>query len=95
MWRLIWPQDHQGTKRLAEREANPDEDGGIDFKQDEPPHHSDFAYLAFTVGMSFAVAETEPTRTAIRKVVLGHALLCYTFGIVAVTINLVTNLGQS
>jgi uncharacterized membrane protein len=72
-------------------------DGGIDFKQQEPPAYSDFAYLAFTVGMSFAVSDTEPASTAIRKVALGHALLSYLFGTVvfAVAINLVTNLGQS
>jgi uncharacterized membrane protein len=72
------------------------DDGGIDFKQEGAPTYSDFAYLAFTVGMSFAVSETEPTATRIRRVALGHALLSYTFGtgILAVAINLVTNLGQ-
>lgn len=70
--------------------------GGIDFKQDELPSYGDFAYLAFTVGMSFAVSETEPTSTRIRKVALGHGLLSYAFGtgVLAVAINLVTNLGQ-
>jgi uncharacterized membrane protein len=70
--------------------------GGIDFKQEEPPTYSDFAYLAFTVGMSFAVSETEPTSTRTRKVALGHGLFSYLFGtgILAVAINLVTNLGQ-
>lgn len=74
-----------------------DEDGGIDFKQERPPAYSDFAYMAFTVGMSFAVPESEPVSTQIRKVALGHALLSYVFGtgILAVAINLVTNLGQS
>ncbi|MDH2415597.1 DUF1345 domain-containing protein [Nocardioides sp. CER19] len=70
--------------------------GGIDFKQDHPPTYSDFAYMAFTVGMSFAVSETEPCATRIRRVALGHALLSYAFGtgVLAVAINLVTNLGQ-
>jgi uncharacterized membrane protein len=70
--------------------------GGIDFKTDKPPCYADFAYLAFTVGMTFAVSETEPDTTATRKVALGHALLSYAFGtgVVAVAINLVTNLGQ-
>ncbi len=69
---------------------------GIDFKQDDPPTYSDFAYLAFTVGMSFAVAEAEPTSTRTRRVALRHALLSYLFGtgVLAVAINLVTNLGQ-
>ncbi|WGL50619.1 DUF1345 domain-containing protein [Nocardioides sp. BP30] len=70
--------------------------GGIDFKQQHPPTYSDFAYMAFTVGMSFAVSETEPTSTRIRRVAFGHALLSYAFGtgVLAVAINLVTNLGQ-
>jgi uncharacterized membrane protein len=163
VWRVSWPQDPAGTKRLAEQESRtrssdawllaaafaslavvvlalvqsssqrnatavasvilsvlsvtlswalvntvyafkyarlyyldePDA-GGIDFKQAEQPTYSDFAYMAFTVGMSFAVSETEPTSTRIRRIALGHALLSYTFGtgVMAVAINLVTNLGQ-
>lgn len=72
-------------------------DGGIDFGQDEPPAYSDFAYLAFTVGMSFSVADTQLVTTPIRKVGLGHSLLSYLFGtvVIAVAVNLVTNLSQS
>jgi uncharacterized membrane protein len=71
-------------------------DGGIDFHQEAPPAYSDFAYLAFTIGMSFAVSETEPGSTEVRKVALGHALLSFLFGtvVIAVAVNLVTNLGQ-
>jgi uncharacterized membrane protein len=71
-------------------------DGGIDFGQEEPPTYSDFAYVAFTVGMSFAVPDTQIVDTSIRKVALGHALLSYLFGtvVIAVAVNLVTNLGQ-
>ena len=70
--------------------------GGIDFKQEAPPAYTDFAYMAFTVGMSFAVSDTEPAASSIRKVALGHALLSYAFGtgVMAVAIGLVTNLGQ-
>jgi uncharacterized membrane protein len=161
VWRICWPQDAHGTKRLAEAEARSRSidlavliasttsvggvvlalsqsddsknnglgialtvlslvsslitwalvntvfalryarhyylnDGGIDFKQKQPPAYSDFAYLAFTLGMSYAVSDTEPATTPIRKTALGHALLSYGFGtiIIAVAINLVTNLGQ-
>lgn len=71
-------------------------DGGIDFGQGEPPAYSDFAYVALTVGMSFAVPDTRILATSIRKVGLGHALLSYLFGtvVIAVAVNLVTNLGQ-
>jgi uncharacterized membrane protein len=71
-------------------------DGGIDFRSDERPRYSDFAYLAFTVGMAYGVTETEPSTSRVRAVALGHALLSYLFGtiVVAVAVNLVTNLGQ-
>jgi uncharacterized membrane protein len=160
VWRISWPRDSEGTKRLAEeegrtrvtdtvvlgaavaslaavvealvrsgtrdavgvatvvlgvlvvilswavvntvfalkyaREYYSDGDGGIEFGQREPPAYSDFAYVAFTVGMSFAVPDTQLAATSIRKVALGHALLSYLFGtvVIAVAVNLVTNLGQ-
>ncbi|RKN47913.1 DUF1345 domain-containing protein [Micromonospora endolithica] len=74
-----------------------DDDGGIDFKRDDPPAYADFAYVTFTVGMSYAPGENEPTSNRMRRIALGHALLSYAFGtgILAVAINLVTNLGQS
>jgi uncharacterized membrane protein len=163
VWRISWPQNAEGTKRLAQAESRShstdlpvligsatsiggvllaliqsddsqkhsvgvalailsvvatllawalvntvfalkyarhyylNDDSGIDFKQEQAPAYSDFAYLAFTVGMSYAVSDTEPATTAIRKTALGHALLSYGFGtiIIAVAINLITNLGQS
>ena len=160
VWRISWPRDSEGTKRLAEEEGRTrvtdtvvlgaavaslvavvealvrsgtgdlvgvttvvlgvlvvilswalvntvfalkyargyysGGDGGIDFGQEEPPAYSDFAYVAFTVGMSFAVPDAQITDTSIRKVALGHALLSYLFGtvVIAVAVNLVTNLGQ-
>ncbi|WP_235564902.1 DUF1345 domain-containing protein [Modestobacter sp. Leaf380] len=71
-------------------------DGGIDSGQPDPPALSDFVYLAFTVGMSSAVSDTRLVATRVRKLTLGHALLSHLFGtvVVAVAVNLVTNLGQ-
>lgn len=71
-------------------------DGGADFHQDEPPQYTDFAYIAFTVGMTFQVSDTELNAVAFRRNVLRHALLSYLFGtvIVALTINLVAGLSR-
>jgi uncharacterized membrane protein len=71
-------------------------DGGINFKQDQPPTYVDFAYMAFAVGMTYGVTETEPTCTSVRRTALGHALLSYLFGtgILAVAVNLVTNIAS-
>ncbi|TDP99758.1 MULTISPECIES: DUF1345 domain-containing protein [unclassified Leifsonia] len=68
--------------------------GGIDFNQKEPPRYSDFAYLAFTLGMTFQVSDTNIQNAYIRATVLRHTLLSYLFGtvIVAATVNLVAGL---
>jgi uncharacterized membrane protein len=72
-------------------------EGGFDFNQESPPTYSDFAYLAFTIGMSYTVADIEPTSSDVRRKALPHTLLSYLFGtvLIAVAINLVTNLGQN
>ena len=161
VWRISWPRDAAGTKRLAEEEgrtrltdgvvlgaavaslaavvealvrAGSDDatgvltvmlcvvlvvaswavvntvfalkfarhyygggDGGIKFESNEPPAYSDFAYMAFTIGMSFALSDVSVADREGRKLVLGHALMSYLFGtvVIAVAVNIVTNLGQS
>jgi uncharacterized membrane protein len=71
--------------------------GSVDFNQDEPPRYLDFAYLAFTLGMTFQVSDTDLKTPAVRAIALRHALLSYVFGsvILAATINLVVSLSTS
>jgi len=73
-----------------------DEPGGINFHDPEPPRFRDFAYVAFTVGMTFQVSDTDICSTSIRATVLRHALLSYLLGavVLAVTINLIAGLGS-
>jgi uncharacterized membrane protein len=68
--------------------------GGVSFNEDEAPDFFDFAYLAFTIGMTFQVSDTDIEHRDIRRTVLGHAIISYLFGavIVAVTINVVAGL---
>lgn len=68
--------------------------GGVDFPGDEAPSYRDFAYLAFTVGMTFQVSDTSVNQPSIRATVLRHALLSYAFSIaiIALTINVVAGL---
>ena len=69
-------------------------DGGIEFNQTEPPSYGDFAYLAFTLGMTFQVSDTNLQTHIIRMTALRHGLLSYLFGsvILATMINLVAGL---
>ncbi len=63
--------------------------GGVDFHTEEPPDYHDFAYLSFTIGMAFAVSDTDLSARPIRRTATRHALLSYLFGavIVGLTIN--------
>jgi uncharacterized membrane protein len=68
--------------------------GGIDFNEDKEPDYRDFAYLAFTIGMTYQVSDTNLTCTDVRRAALRHALLSFVFGtsIIAVMINVVAGL---
>jgi uncharacterized membrane protein len=70
--------------------------GGIDFKSDEAPDFRDFAYVAFTVGMTFQVSDTDIQTRTMRHTVLSHALLAYLFGavILASMVNIVATLAH-
>lgn len=59
-----------------------------------PASYRDFAYLAFTIGMTYQVSDTTLRGATMRRSVLYHALLSYLFGVVIVAgvINLVAGL---
>jgi uncharacterized membrane protein len=67
---------------------------GIDFENKIQPPYSDFAYLAFTIGMTFQVSDTDLQTAEYRRLALRHALLSYLFGavVLAATVNLVAGL---
>jgi uncharacterized membrane protein len=71
-----------------------DKVGGIEFNEQDGPDYVDFAYLAFTIGMTFQVSDTNLTAKPIRRTALRHALISYLFGavIVALVINIVASL---
>ncbi|WP_427017454.1 DUF1345 domain-containing protein [Pseudarthrobacter sp. P1] len=53
---------------------------GVDFNEKKPPRYGDFAYLSFTIGMTFQVSDTDLTADAIRYTALRQALLSYVLG---------------
>lgn len=67
---------------------------GVNFNQDQPPRYLDFAYLSFTIGMTYQVSDTNLTTFNERVTALRHALLSFLFGsiILATTINLIAGL---
>ena len=70
--------------------------GGIDFHDGRQPRYADFAYVAFTVGMTYQVSDTDIIARPIRATVLRQALLSYLFGtaIIAMTINAIAGLAH-
>jgi uncharacterized membrane protein len=69
---------------------------GIDFPQTGDPSYGDFAYLAFTIGMTYQVSDTDLKARDIRATVLSQAMLSFFLGaiVLAVTINLVVGLAN-
>jgi uncharacterized membrane protein len=60
----------------------------------ERPSYHDFAYIAFTIGMTYQVSDTTLRDTRLRRTVLTHAILSYLFGVVIVagSVNLISGL---
>jgi uncharacterized membrane protein len=71
-------------------------EGGINFNEQASPDYKDFAYLAFTLGMTFQVSDTDLQTKTIRGTALRQSLLAYLFGtvIIATTINTLASLSK-
>jgi len=82
------------TLRYAREYYGRGKGGGIDFHTDEPPDFIDFAYVAFTIGLTFQVSDTDLVSSRIRRLALRHALVSFLFGaiIIGLTINVVASL---
>jgi uncharacterized membrane protein len=67
---------------------------GAESKGDGEPDYRDFAYLAFTIGMTYQVSDTDLTTKVMRRTATRQGLLSYVFGtfVVAMTINVVAGL---
>ena len=81
------------TLRYAECYYGSNPPGGIDFGSDDLPSYLDFAYFSFTIGMTYAPADSV-TSSEIRQIVFGHAIMSFLFGtgILATAISLVVGL---
>lgn len=63
--------------------------GGIEFPGTNEPDYRDFAYFAFTLGMTFQTSDVAIPAAQVRHVVLLHSLAAFVFniGVIAFTIN--------
>jgi uncharacterized membrane protein len=65
--------------------------GGVEFPGKQSPSYFDFAYFAFTIGMCFQTSDVCVTSPQIRRAVLLHAVIAFTYNtaILAFVLNLV------
>jgi len=91
---LSWAVVHTVYTLKYARTYYSEPEGGITFHNDLPPAYSDFAYVAFGIGMAFQVADTDIRTGGFRKIILRHALLSFLFGtlILSVSINLIAGM---
>ncbi|GAA1719340.1 DUF1345 domain-containing protein [Fodinicola feengrottensis] len=94
---LSWLSVHTVFTTRYARIHYSDHAHGVDFNEDDDARYSDFAYLAFTIGMTFQVSDTDLTTKNIRRTALRHALISYVLGavVIAATINLVVGLANN
>ncbi|WP_285406704.1 DUF1345 domain-containing protein [Luteibacter sp. ME-Dv--P-043b] len=62
---------------------------GLEFPGDEEPDYWDFAYFAFTIGMTFQVSDVQITTRYLRRVGLMHSAIAFFFNvfIIAISVN--------
>lgn len=68
--------------------------GGFRFPGTARPDGLDFAYLAFTVGMTFQVSDVQVIARRCRRAVLGHGLLAFAYNTLLVAMVVNVALGQ-
>ncbi|MET0256153.1 MAG: DUF1345 domain-containing protein [Luteibacter sp.] len=63
---------------------------GLDFPGDEEPDYWDFAYFAFTIGMTFQVSDVQITTRYLRRIGLMHSAIAFFFNvfIIAISVNI-------
>jgi len=94
---ISWLVTHSAfTLRYAHLYYREDDEGigGAEFPGGAPPSYLDFAYLAFTIGMTFQVSDTQVSSRQIRQTVLVHAMLSFVYStaILAFILNLVASM---
>jgi uncharacterized membrane protein len=93
---ISWLLTHAGfTLRYAHLyyRGGREGEGGIAFPGHAEPDDLDFAYFAFTIGMTFQVSDAQIKHRLIRRTALLHALVSFAYntGIIALVLNIVMN----
>jgi uncharacterized membrane protein len=84
VYALHYAHDYYTTHPEEKRDC-----GGLDFPGGGDPGYADFAYFAFTLGMTFQTSDVAITASRIRMVAVLHSFGAFLFniGVIAFTIN--------
>ncbi len=71
--------------------------GGLQIPGDTAPDYLDFAYFAFTLGMTFQTSDIEITSSEMRRLALVHGAIAFVYSttIVALLVNVLGSLGKA
>jgi uncharacterized membrane protein len=94
---LRYAADYYRTPAGPSAGPDPEARTAIDFggaPASDRPDYRDFAYVAFTIGMTYQVSDTNLRNRRIRRTVLVHSVLSYLYGVVIVAagVNIVAGL---
>jgi uncharacterized membrane protein len=80
---------HYAHAYYTHDEATDGDAGGLTFPGTETPGYADFAYFAFTLGMTFQTSDVEIATPGLRRIVLLHSFGAFIFniGVIAFAIN--------
>lgn len=80
---------HYAHLYYLERDGGGGDQGGLDIPDCDEPDYWDFAYFAYTLGMTFQTSDVEITSRGVRRVALFQCLAAFVFniGVLAFSVN--------
>ena len=82
------------TCRREEKNIEKEDEGGLQFPNEDSPDYLDFAYFSFVIGMTFQVSDVAITSRQIRHLVLFHGLISFMYNtvILALSVSIIAGL---
>jgi uncharacterized membrane protein len=82
------------TCRMEEKGIEKEQEGGLQFPNEDSPDYLDFAYFSFVIGMTFQVSDVVITSRQIRHLVLFHGLISFVYNtvILALSVSIIAGL---
>jgi uncharacterized membrane protein len=82
------------TSRSEEKGIEKEQEGGLQFPNEDSPDYLDFAYFSFVIGMTFQVSDVAISSRQIRHLALFHGLISFVYNtvILALSVTIIAGL---